>query len=174
MDSCPYARSVSATAVIAALAGVVIGAVLKHFFDLRATRRAKLLDEKLRYAVAFLAAADWAGRSYEAAGSAAEQLDHALTQGTDRDLVEAEKRHERHLQQGDASLKDAHVAACALRLLMPELDTAPGEYIALSVGAESADLPDSRRKRENARAALEAALLRTFRTAPRRPWGNPW
>jgi hypothetical protein len=61
------------------------------------------------------------------------------------------------------------VQACALRLLMPELDTAPGDYIALSVGAESAYSPEGRRKRETARAALEAALVKTFRTAPRRP-----
>ncbi|MET7970529.1 hypothetical protein [Micromonospora sp. NPDC005305] len=162
----------SATAVIAALAGVVVGAVLKHFFDLRASRRAKLLDEKLRYAVAFLAAADWAGRSYEAAESAAKQLGHAVTQGADRNLVDAEKRHEYHLQQGDTSLKDAHVAACALRLLMPELDTAPGEYIALSVGAESAYSPEGRRKREIARAAVEAALVKTLGTAPRRRGGT--
>jgi hypothetical protein len=169
MDGRPYTQSVSATAVIAALAGVIVGAVLKHFFDLRASRRAKLLDEKLKYAVAFLAAADWAGRSYEAAESAAEQLDHAVIQGTDRDLVDAEKRHEYHLQQGDTSLRDAHMAACALRLLMPELDTAAGDYIALSLGAESAYSPEGKRKRETTRAALEAALVKTFRTAPRRP-----
>ncbi|RAO13977.1 hypothetical protein ONO86_06556 [Micromonospora noduli] len=83
--------------------------------------------------------------------------------------MDAEKRREYHLLQGHTSLKDAHVAACALRLLMPELDTAPGDYIALSIGTESAYSPEGKSKRETARAALEAALVKAFRTTRWRP-----
>jgi hypothetical protein len=151
--------------VLTALGGIVAGAFLKHYFDIRAGRQAKLLDEKLKYAVAFLSAADWAGRSYEEARAADTDLDRAITQGTDGELLDAERRQKQKAEQGDVALKEAHTAACALRLLMPELEDAPGNYIELSVWAGS---PEDRQKREEARAALEARLVQAFRTAPRR------
>jgi hypothetical protein len=152
--------------VIAALFGVVAGAVLKHYFDLRASRQGKLLDEKLKYAVAFLATTDWAGRSFETSRIADERLGRAITDGTDGDILEAERERDRALEQGEASLKDAHTAACALRLLMPEVGDAASDYINLSVRAIYSS--EDQHRRDDARAAVEASLVKAFRTAPRR------
>lgn len=146
--------------VAAALGGVIIGAVLKHFFDVRAGRQAKLLDEKLKHAVAFLSAADWTGRSYEAHADALRDLERAIADDDARALGEAERDRDRSLKEVEASLKDAHTAACALRLLMPELGNTPGDYIQVSL--DRSDGGHSRR--DGARAAIEARLVQAFQT----------
>jgi hypothetical protein len=169
-DGRPYTRDVNATLipVITALGGIVVGAFLKHVLDLRAGRQAKLLDEKLKYAVAFLAAADWASRSYESVTSGKTLMVEArrsphLLDGEDRE--EVKNALERALNEAHAALKDAHTAACALRLLMPELGVTPENYIELSVDA--AHLPRNREAHEDARASLEASLIAAFRTSRR-------
>ena len=149
----------AAITATAAMIGIVVGAVLKHFFDLRANRQAKLLEEKLKFAVAFLSASDWVSRSLEAYSVAQTALEEGLAQHSRAELEEALRSRDRSSEQASTSLREAHIAACGLRLLMPELGDTPGMYIALATGSPA----NGRDQREKARAALEARLVGAFR-----------
>jgi hypothetical protein len=162
-----YAHGVtSLVPVIAALAGVIAGAVLKHYFDMRAGKRAKLLDEKLKYAVAFLSAADWTGRAFEATSTASYAAQQARTKGLAGLVATAEEQQRLRGEEAYASLKDAHAAASALRLLMPDLSDLASEYIAVAIDAGH-DEGVVIGARERARSALETALIKEFGAEPR-------
>ncbi|RSM64893.1 hypothetical protein DMB66_18440 [Actinoplanes sp. ATCC 53533] len=153
-------------AALAALLGGAAGAALKYFFDQRASRRNKLLDEKLKYAVAFLSAADWTGRAYESYMTAYFAAERARTKGSAGHVATAEAQQRKQLEEAMSALKDAHAAACALRLLMPDLSDLASKYIELSIDADLEEQGVSA-AREAARAALEAALIKDFKTLRR-------
>jgi hypothetical protein len=85
----------------------------KYFFDQRASRRSKLL-EKLKYAVSFLSAADWAGRAFENYMNAGFAAMQDRTKGNAEHVATIEEQQSKELEEAVSALKDAHVAACAL------------------------------------------------------------
>src|SRR5690348_1654783 len=125
----------------------MIGALFKYVLDLRASKRTRLLDEKLKCAVAFLSAADAVTRTSSAGVSAsmtasnvAERTNPPASQ-VERD--EARKEFKAREQEGVAAWRDAQKELNAIRLLLPKTANAAETYLSL---CNRAGYPDTAEK----------------------------
>jgi hypothetical protein len=139
------------------LLGALIGVLGKGVFDHWNNRKNRLLDEKLKQAIAFVSAADKFRRMTQ------ERMVDAMTlqaTGLDPDLRKrTEEDHERRTLGAREALAQAEDAYNALRFLLPPVESYARLYLDLCINADP--YPDTgRAKRDRARKTVESEIQR--------------
>ena len=152
------------TTALIALAGVLFGATagawIKQILDVRAGRKTRLLDERLKTAVSFLAAADRLTRASQSAITSSIALTNTAQRlnppASPTEVDRAQKALDTVREESAAAWKDAQQALNAIRLLMPKASEAADTYLELCSKAGYPD--DQEGARAVARIEAERAL----------------